>query len=65
MICPFCNQGNAVKMLVKALNKQILICEECETVWVDNDGDEYCTNFTDYMKYHSLKPIWSELEMIE
>lgn len=34
MICPCCEQGLVLLARIKKSNTRILICEECDTVWL-------------------------------
>lgn len=65
IICPFCTQGYVLKAKVKATNELIKICEECDTVWVDDVRDDIATNLDDYMTERNLPPLWNELGVIE
>jgi len=65
--CPFCDgQGLVCQAEVKKLNRTIYICDECDTVWLDQKElkEETCLRFDGFMKQHGLQALWSELTHI-
>ncbi|MCH5349425.1 MAG: hypothetical protein J1E40_08890 [Oscillospiraceae bacterium] len=65
MICPYCDQGIILKARVKHTGTEILICEECDTVWLDEVSDKSGTSLSEFMKSQSVNPFWSELEITD
>ena len=62
--CLGCDQGWVVPVRIIKIDKIIFLCEECETVWNnENDiGTMKPVNFTNFMKENNLEGLWSELE---
>lgn len=62
--CPRCEQGIILKKVIKKINQQIYICDECDAVWFHERevGIEPFVDFGTYMLEISLQPLWSELE---
>ncbi len=64
MICPFCEQGRIIRASVKKNGKTIFICEECDTVWVDNISQDTVTNFDGFMSQYGISPaLWEHIEI--
>ncbi|MEW9053049.1 MAG: hypothetical protein AB2392_17950 [Neobacillus sp.] len=66
--CPFCDgQGIVVHATVKKINRNIHICDECDTMWLEGEpiNAETCKSFDRFMKNNGLEPLWSELTNIE
>lgn len=66
MCCPYCDQGNIIKAVIKGSGEQIYICSECDTVWTAQEiiSDHTGLTFSLYAAAHGLKPLWSELELL-
>ena len=64
MICPYCKQGTILKARVKRTGTEILICDECDTVWLSEVSNKSGTGLSEFMKSQSAKPLWSELEIL-
>lgn len=66
MCCPYCDQGEIVKAIIKKSNKMIYICDECDTVWTSREkiSDTTGLSFYLYANAHNLKPLWTELELL-
>ena len=67
MCCPYCYQGKIVKAVVKNSGEMIFICEECDTVWTSHEKISDATGlvFSLYADMHNMKPLWSELELLQ
>lgn len=65
MYCPYCNQGEIVKAIIKSTNEVICICDECDTVWTSHEkiSDKTGMNFSLYANAHNLEQLWTELEL--
>ncbi len=63
MWCPRCEQGEIVKAQIKSNKNTIYVCEECEAMWLNprDIGTKPHVDFGCYMKSIDLKPLWSEL----
>ena len=66
MICPYCNQGKIEKAKLKTNNIIIFICEECDTVWRDNEKISNNTGegFDFFAEKLNINPVWDELELL-
>lgn len=64
MICPYCKQGEILKAKVKKTGEFILICDECDTVW-ENDNINNGISFSLFMENQFLLPYWGEIELLE
>lgn len=36
-VCPYCGQATPGKARVKSTNEMISICEECDTIWMEDE----------------------------
>lgn len=63
VFCPFCEgQGVIYKAKIKNTQIEIFICDECDTVWEDeNINMDNCQGFRHMMKKIGYKGLWSEL----
>lgn len=50
MLCPYCEYGMILKERIKDIDKEIYICEECDTVWEEEINDKTGVGFAKYMK---------------
>ncbi len=67
MICPRCEQDEIVEARIKAIDRLIYICPECDATWLSSD-EVSPSNFVDYgtyMKSIGLSQLWDELEIIK
>ncbi len=66
MLCPRCEQGDIVKVRVKANGVCLFVCQECEASWFSSEkvGVEAFVDYVTYMEGLGLPPLWSELEII-
>lgn len=65
MLCPRCKQGDIVEATVKAIEKDIYVCQECEATWF-TPHEISVTSFVDfgtYMEEIGLSPLWDELNI--
>lgn len=60
--CPYCGQGSIVCRTVRKSMEDIMICEECDTVWESRDWIEERPGmrFDYFAKAHGMKALWSE-----
>lgn len=65
MLCPYCRQGEILSALVKKINEKIMICDECDTVWLGRVDKDIGLNMHAFMASRGLPPLWSELEVEE
>ena len=62
MLCPLCNEGSICHAIVKKNNQIIYICEECDSVWMTSDINEFdVITYQDYMTLRNLPVSWTEL----
>jgi hypothetical protein len=54
--CTECNQGFVEKVRVKETNDVVLICEECDSLWLNERdiGTDKVTNFYHFMQGKGL-----------
>jgi hypothetical protein len=66
IVCPGCGQGWVRHFRILALEKEIYLCDECETMWATRQGigRETPANFVDFMRSYGLKGLWDEIEEI-
>ena len=66
MSCPYCDQGEILKALIKSSGEVIYICDECDTMWRSHDriSDTTGLAFHLFADVYNLKPLWSELELL-
>jgi ribosomal protein L37AE/L43A len=64
IICPGCNQGRVFHVRIKASDKRIFVCEECETTWMSREeiGVKQPVNFAQFLRANELKGEWAEVE---
>lgn len=65
--CPFCvGQGVIYRAKIANYNMEIFICDECDTVWKDEEINENTSiRFDDFMQSLGLKPLWSEFDKLD
>lgn len=65
MLCPYCEQGDIRKVMVKRSKEIIYICDECDTVWNSHESISNSTGigFGLYADQRGFKPLWTELEI--
>lgn len=66
MICPYCKQGDILKANVKINHQIIFICEECDTVWNENETISSQTGraFENFANQLNIRALWDELGLI-
>lgn len=64
MLCPYCEYGMILKARIKDIDKEICICEECDTVWEEEINDETGVGFVKYMKKIGKCGSWDEIEIL-
>lgn len=64
--CPGCGQGWVVHVRVPRLNRELFVCEECESTWLtrENIGVNQALDFVEFMRSNGLKGLWTELERV-
>ena len=65
MICPYCEQGLVLPAQIKKTNKRILICDECDTIWLKDVNLQTGMGFDAFMKKEGCEANWDELEILE
>lgn len=62
--CPECDQGEISRAKIKGTGEEILVCDECEGVWLRKAdiGTSRATNLSDYLKERNINVSWSALE---
>lgn len=62
-ICPCCKYGELRKVIVKSTKEEIIICEECEVMWLRNEVVSENTGIAFYLyaKSIDIENNWSEL----
>ena len=65
-LCPRCEQDYIVKANIIPLQKNILICPECEAFWDINTSPNIQSfdNYVVYMEENSLSGLWEYLEIL-
>lgn len=66
--CSVCEQYVINKVKIKKDGEILYICEECDTVWKDEESIGNTIEEEDFGKYmikKGLSPYWDELEIIE
>ena len=64
MICPYCEQGNILNVVVKKSGRKVLICEECDTIWLREIDVETGIGFDTFMSNEVGNANWSELKVL-
>lgn len=64
MICEFCKQGTVFYAVINKTKNHIKICDECDSVWYEENGAVKVTNFDCYMASKQLPPLWSEITVL-
>lgn len=62
-ICPRCEQGSIVHVVLKATGEMLLVCQECDATWL-NESEISLLAFEDFetiLESKGLPPLWSEL----
>jgi len=62
-ICPRCEQGSIVHVVLRAAGEMLLVCQECDAAW-RNESDISRAAFEDLgtiLEAKGLPPLWSEL----
>ncbi|MFF7092169.1 hypothetical protein ACFY9A_07190 [Streptomyces rubradiris] len=65
--CPRCDQGWVVRARVPNRSETFLVCEECDTVWVDREphaGPPFLI-LEEYLARFGLEGLWSNIELLE
>lgn len=65
MTCEFCRQGTVYIAIINKTQDYIKICDECDSVWYEENGIAKVTNFDCYMTSQQLPPLWSEITIIK
>lgn len=63
MICPYCLQGEVLTVMIKKTKECIQICDECDTVWIEEVSNTDGVNFDKFMKQRNCPPLWDQLEI--
>jgi len=65
--CPECNQGWLHAVVIRALNQNAYICDECEATWLKRNeiGVLRPVSFTLFMQNLGLNGLWSEVTEID
>lgn len=65
--CPRCGQGWVVRCRVKGASDFIQVCQECDTVWIEDEptGEPPFLILEDFLARYGLAPLWSNLEVCE
>ena len=66
MICPRCNQGSILKVLIKELQVETFLCDECDTMWFKriDIGNVPYIDFGIYMISKGLNSTWNEIIIV-
>lgn len=65
-ICRLCEQGVVNKVSIKKTNEIVYLCIECEALWLTKEISSInVLNFDTFMEKRNLKPVWSEVEILE
>ncbi|KUY78380.1 hypothetical protein WS46_21215 [Burkholderia sp. RF4-BP95] len=67
MICPRCEQDEIVEARIKANERVIYICPECDATWLSSSeiSSGSFFDYGTYMKSIGLPQLWDELEVIK
>ena len=66
-ICPRCEQGHLYRAKPKYLHEEIILCDECYAMWLENMEifyGEYGKDFYDYHEFMEDKGV-KEIDMWE
>lgn len=66
MVCPRCEQGEVLCVILKHSGAYAYICDECDALWV-NDAEvaKYTwVDFATYMKRFGGRGTWDEFEIV-
>ncbi len=64
MLCPYCECGMILKARIKNIDKEIYICEECDTAWEEEINNETGIGLDKYMKKIGKCGGWNEIEIL-
>jgi hypothetical protein len=61
--CLGCGQGWVLQVLVPRIDREIFVCEECETTWLKRKdiGIHQPVNFVGFMQTNGLEGLWTEI----
>ncbi len=67
MICPRCRQGDILKVLVKELQVETFLCDECDAMWFNRIDIENMSfvDFETYMVSKGLDSTWNEIIIVK
>lgn len=65
--CEDCNCMTLWNAIVKKTNEKIIICEECDALWViDKHGKpRRAGDFEEYGEKYNIQPSWDELILLD
>ncbi len=65
-VCLLCEQDYLMRGVIPALNKKILICNECETLYLNENLDsDKSYSMRSYLESQGLEPTWDSIKIIE
>ena len=66
MICPRCDQGSVLEVLIRELQVETFLCDECDAVWFDHIDVENMpfVDFGTYMINKGLNSTWNEIVIV-
>lgn len=59
--CPYCKNGVVLRAHLRISKEFIHICEECDTVWINDVDDKKGCSFKSFMKEKGLEPSWENI----
>ena len=61
MICPYCEQGELYIAHIKNIERKVVLCQECDSIWaIDEDvSNRTGTNLQDFMLSQGKECDWS------
>lgn len=66
LVCPVCEQDYVKKVKITPVQRIVILCEECRSLWETNKpvGVETRVFYADYMKQFGLQASWNYVEVI-
>ena len=62
--CPRCDQGWIGRFRYEKTGEVVLVCEECEALWTDNENisADHFTDFTAYFAAKNESVKWTDMD---
>lgn len=65
--CPYCDQGALWHVEISGVDVALVMCNECDTIWMKGERVEYGTGtiFENFMSSRNLPPDWKAVRLLE